>query len=60
MDLIVKYPREVEPYRRLISFVHYETDDYPALQARYREQAKQHPDDPLALYLAGAVPAPEQ
>jgi len=54
-DLIAKYPRELEPYRRLISFVHYETDDYPALQARYREQAKQHPDDPLALYLAGAV-----
>ncbi len=53
--LIAKFPREVEPYRRLISFVHYETDDYPALQARYREQAKQHPDDPVALYLAGAV-----
>jgi thiol-disulfide isomerase/thioredoxin len=54
-DLIAKYPRELEPYRRLINFVHYETDDYPALQARYREQAKQHPDDPLALYLAGTV-----
>ncbi|HEV8039596.1 MAG TPA: TlpA disulfide reductase family protein [Bryobacteraceae bacterium] len=54
-DLIAKYPRELEPYRRLINFVHYDTDDYPALQARYREQAKQHPDDPLALYLAGAV-----
>ena len=50
-----RYPRELEPYRRLINFVHYETDDYPALQARYREQAKQHPDDPLALYLAGSV-----
>jgi thiol-disulfide isomerase/thioredoxin len=54
-DLIARYPRELEPYRRLISFVHYETDDYPAFQARYREQAKQHPDDPLALYLAGKV-----
>ena len=54
-DLIAEYPRELEPYRRLINFVHYETDDYPALQARYREQAKQHPDDPLALYLAGSV-----
>jgi hypothetical protein len=54
-DLIAKYPRELEPYRRLINFVHYDTDDYPALQARYQEQAKQHPDDPLALYLAGAV-----
>jgi thiol-disulfide isomerase/thioredoxin len=54
-DLIAKYPRELEPHRRLINFVRYDTDDYPALQARYREQAKQHPDDPLALYLAGAV-----
>jgi thiol-disulfide isomerase/thioredoxin len=54
-DLIAKYPREVEPYRRWINFVHSETNDYPALQARYREQAKQHPDDPLALYLASVV-----
>ena len=54
-DLIAKHPRELEPYRRFINFVHYETDGFPALQARYREQAKQHPDDPLALYLAGAV-----
>lgn len=54
-DLMAKYPRELEPYKRWINFVHYETDDYPALQARYREQAKQHPDDPLALYLASVV-----
>jgi thiol-disulfide isomerase/thioredoxin len=54
-DLIAKYPRELEPYRRLINFVHYDTDDFPALQVRYREQAKEHSDDPLALYLAGAV-----
>jgi thiol-disulfide isomerase/thioredoxin len=54
-DLIAKYPRELEPYRRLINFAHYDTDDFPALQARYREQAKQHADDPMALYLAGAV-----
>lgn len=53
--LTAKYPREIEPYRRLISFVQYETDDYPALQAHYREQAAQHPDDPLALYLAGTA-----
>jgi hypothetical protein len=54
--LIAKYPRELEPYRRLIDFVRYsETDHYPALQARYKEQAAQQPDDPLALYLAGYV-----
>ena len=53
--LIAKYPRELEPYQRWINFVHWETDGFPALQARYQEQAKQHPDDPLALYLAGVV-----
>ena len=53
--LMAKYPGELAPYQRWINFVHYQTDDYPALQARYREQAKQHPDDPLALYLAGVA-----
>jgi thiol-disulfide isomerase/thioredoxin len=54
--LMAKYPRELEPYRRLIDFVHYsEADRYPALQALYKEQAAQKPDDPLALYLAGYV-----
>lgn len=54
--LIAKYPRELEPYRRLIDFVRYsETDHYPALQARFKEQAAQKPDDPLALYLAAYV-----
>lgn len=54
--LIAKYPRELEPYRRLIDFVHYsEAGSYPALQARYKEQAGQKPDDPLALFLAGYV-----
>ena len=54
--LMAKYPRELEPYRRLIDFVHYsETDHYAALQARYKEQAAQKPGDPLALYLAGYV-----
>jgi thiol-disulfide isomerase/thioredoxin len=54
--LIAKYPRELEPYRRLIDFAHYsETDHYPAVRARYKEQAAQKPDDPLALYLAAYV-----
>jgi thiol-disulfide isomerase/thioredoxin len=54
--LIAKYPRELEPYRRLIDFVHYsEADQYAALQARYKDQAAQEPDDALALYLAGYV-----
>lgn len=54
-DLISRYPREAEPYRRLIEFADWETDDSPVLQARLWGQAKQYPDDPLALYLAGAV-----
>jgi thiol-disulfide isomerase/thioredoxin len=53
--LIARYPRELEPYRRLIEFVDWYTDDYPDLRERFQQQAKQHPDDPLALYLAGVV-----
>jgi len=53
-DLIVKYPREVEPYRRLIQATKQDdTDQYPALVERFQKQAEQHPDDPLALYVAG-------
>jgi thiol-disulfide isomerase/thioredoxin len=46
-DLIAQYPREVEPYRRLIRAT--ERGD----TGRYRKLAEQHPDDPLALYVAG-------
>lgn len=54
--LIARYPQELAPYQRLIDFVRYEeTDQFPALQARFREQAAQHPNNPLALYLAGVV-----
>jgi thiol-disulfide isomerase/thioredoxin len=53
-ELIAKYPREVEPYRRLIKATkEEETDRYPAMVDRYRKQAEQHPDDPVALYVAG-------
>jgi thiol-disulfide isomerase/thioredoxin len=53
-DLIAKYPREVEPYRRLIQATKQEdTDHYPALADRYRKEAERHPDDPVALYVAG-------
>ncbi len=51
--LMARYPRELEPYRRLMDFVRYsETEHYPAWQARYKQQAAQKPGDPLALYLA--------
>ena len=42
-DLIAKYPRDVEPYRRLIKATkEEETDRYPALVDRYRKQAEQN------------------
>src|SRR5580700_98311 len=54
--LIAKYPRELEPYKRLIdSITSVEADRFSAVQARFKQQAAQHPDDALALYLAGVV-----
>jgi thiol-disulfide isomerase/thioredoxin len=55
-DLIARYPREVEPYRRLLDLTREDDiDRLPELVDRFRHQAEQHPDDPLALYLAGAA-----
>jgi thiol-disulfide isomerase/thioredoxin len=54
--LIAKYPRELAPYQRLIDSITWmEADRFSAVQARFKEQAAQHPDDALALYLAGVV-----
>jgi thiol-disulfide isomerase/thioredoxin len=54
--LTAKYPRELEPYQRLIDSITWvEADRFSAVQARFKEQAVQRPDDPLALYLAGVV-----
>lgn len=55
-ELIAQYPRELEPYQRLIDYTRWNgSDQFPVLQARFKEQAAQHPDDALALYLAGVV-----
>jgi thiol-disulfide isomerase/thioredoxin len=52
-DLIAKYPRELEPYRQLIQATRYDDpDSFAALRENYLKQATEHPDDPLALYLA--------
>ena len=52
-ELMAKYPREVEPYNRLIAAAHGDPIWYPALQERFCKRAAQNPDDPLALYVAG-------
>ncbi|HUE23946.1 MAG TPA: TlpA disulfide reductase family protein [Bryobacteraceae bacterium] len=55
-DLIAKYPRELEPYRQLIQATRYgDPAGYAALAESYIKQAEQHPDDPLALYVAALV-----
>src|ERR1019366_6237598 len=55
-DLIAKYPRELEPYRQLIQATRFDDPEaYAALSERYVKQAEQHPDDPLAQYLAALV-----
>jgi hypothetical protein len=58
-ELAAQYPREIGPQTGLI----YAAQDQEALhpgsfatvQQKYRERAKEHPDDPLMLYLAGDV-----
>jgi thiol-disulfide isomerase/thioredoxin len=55
-DLISKYPREVKPYQTLVNRMRDEDpDSFPALRDRLVKMAHDHPDDPLALMLAGWV-----
>jgi hypothetical protein len=55
-DLIAKYPREVEPQRQLIQMtIWWDREAWPTLREHYRKEAELHPDDPLALYLAGVA-----
>jgi thiol-disulfide isomerase/thioredoxin len=58
--LIANNPREVEPYRGLIEYTrrmqeYLDPNPMSALQERFRKQAALHPDDPLALYVAGVA-----
>jgi thiol-disulfide isomerase/thioredoxin len=49
-DLIAKYPREIEPYQRLIQEVRFsQPDAFLAMQERFAKTARENPDDPLAL-----------
>ena len=53
-SLITQYPREFEPYRRLIEVLKEEApDQLPSLRDRLVKMAKRNPDDPFALLLAG-------
>ncbi len=53
-DLIARYPREIEPYQRYLDETRSEDpDEHDALLARMAKIAKDRPDDPLALLLAG-------
>jgi len=52
-DLIAKYPREIEPYRRLIQDINFlQPDAVPAIQERFAKAARENPNDPLALVVA--------
>jgi thiol-disulfide isomerase/thioredoxin len=54
--LIVRYPREFEPYQKLVQDVQLEApDQFPELRDRLVKRATKNPDDPLALLLAGLV-----
>jgi len=55
-DLIAKYPRELEPYQTLVNSMRSEDpDQYAELRNRLVKMAKDDPNDPLALLLAGWV-----
>ncbi len=56
-ELIASYPREIDPQKRLISATRYWEDSvqpgsFASLQEHYRQQVKEHPEDPLTLDLA--------
>jgi len=56
-DLATRYPREIVPQQRLIAIARREEEalhpgSWKVFQEKYREQAKDHPDDPLILNLA--------
>lgn len=55
-NLIAKYPRELEPYTELrFLFLQFSPEAYAQMRDRWVSMSKEHPDDPLALLLAGEV-----
>ncbi len=55
-DLIARHPQEAEPQRHLIEYSRvWDRERFSAIRERYRKEATEKPDDPLALYLAGVA-----
>jgi hypothetical protein len=56
-DLIAKYPRELTPYETLSSWMYpgASKEEIDAFHDRLVKMAKGHPNDPLAVLLAGEV-----
>ncbi len=53
-NLIARHPRELEPYETLRNLLNqYAPDEYQAVRDLWVKMAKDNPDDPLALLLAG-------
>ncbi len=52
-DLIAKYPREYEPYQKLVGMRWTDPDEFPLIQERFVKVARENPEDPLALTVGG-------
>ena len=53
-DLMARYPREYKPYESYADYMNqFAPEEYEITRARWVQGAKEHPDDPLALFIAG-------
>lgn len=52
-ELVAKYPREYEPYQRLVEMHWTAPDEFPPIQERFVKFARENPEDPLALTVGG-------
>jgi thiol-disulfide isomerase/thioredoxin len=53
-DLMARYPREIAPVNSYANVMHqYAPDEYARIRDSWVQAARNHPDDPLALLVAG-------
>jgi thiol-disulfide isomerase/thioredoxin len=53
-ELMARYPREFAPVQRYINLLSQGApEEYATIRTRWVQQATEHPDDPLALLIAG-------